>query len=44
MSGDGFSIALNRVKQILTDPVKLKNFIKTNKKDLLYWVISHYLM
>jgi len=35
-SGD-FGISLNRLKAILTDPVKLQNFIRTNRKELIYW-------
>ena len=37
MNGD-FGISINRIKAILTDPVKLQNFIRTNKKELIYWV------
>jgi len=37
---EDFSIALNKFKMILTDPVKFQNFLKTNKKELIYWVWS----
>jgi len=32
-----FDRTLNQVKSILTDPVKFQNFIRNNKKDVLYW-------
>jgi len=37
MGSADLSIVLNKMKIILTDPVKFQNFIRTNKKELLYW-------
>jgi hypothetical protein len=37
MNSSGLDITFHRFKAILTDPVKFQNFVRTNKKELLYW-------
>jgi len=34
---DDITIRFQKFKALLTDPVKLQHFIKSNKKELLYW-------
>ena len=32
-----------KFKNIMTDPIKFKHFVQTNKKELSYWVITSFL-
>ena len=38
MAASSYKKFFLRFKSILTDPIKFKHFVQTNKKELTYWV------